>query len=115
MAKLKIDFMYSRVTGKGEGAEQSLKEALEATGAESEVVYSEINDGEEAKARRFLGSPTIRVNGVDVEYGEREPEEYNAGARFYNSPEGWRPFPHAKMVANMILEQLHRDEGPDEA
>lgn len=107
---MRIDFMYSRATGVGTEADEAMKQAIEATGVDAEVVYTEINDGEEAKLKRFLGSPTIRVDGIDVEYGEREPEEYNAGVRYYNTPAGWKPFPHAKMVANMIIEQLHRAE-----
>jgi hypothetical protein len=48
---------------------------------------------------------------VDVEYGEREPDEYQAGTRYYNSPAGWKPFPHARMIANIILEQMHKNGG----
>ena len=107
---MRIDFMYSRATGIGKEADEAMKQAIEATGVAAEVTYTEINDGEEAKKMRFLGSPTIRVNGIDVEYGEREPEEYNAGTRYYNSPAGWKPYPHAKMVANMIIEEMHRAE-----
>ncbi|MFQ5381039.1 MAG: hypothetical protein ACE5EF_05395 [Dehalococcoidia bacterium] len=102
---MRIEFMYSRATGIGEEADEAMKQAIEATGVDAEVVYSEINDNEEAKERRFLGSPSIRVDGLDVEYGEREPQEYTSGARFYNTLEGWKPFPHAKMIANMIIEQ----------
>ena len=40
--------------------------------------------------------------------GDREPDEYQAGTRYYNSPAGWKPFPHAKMIANMIIEVQQR-------
>jgi hypothetical protein len=48
------------------------------------------------------------VNGIDVEYGEREPDEYQAGTRYYNTPQGWKPYPHARLIANTILEQQEK-------
>jgi hypothetical protein len=105
---IRIEFFYTRSTGIGPEANQALKEAIEATGAEAEVAYVEVNDSEEASRVRCLGSPTIRVNGVDVEYGEREPEEYSAGTRYYNTPDGWKPYPHARLIANTIVELEHR-------
>lgn len=105
---MKITFMYSKATGRSEQAEEALRMALEATGVEADVEYIEINDSEEAKEKKFLGSPSVRVNGVDVEYGDREPDEYQAGTRYYNTPEGWKPFPHARLIANTIIEEQQK-------
>ena len=65
-------------------------------------------DSEDARDKKFLGSPSIRVDGVDVEYGDREPDEYQAGTRYYNTPEGWKQYPHARLIANTILEMQAR-------
>lgn len=105
---MNIEFMYSKATGRGAEAEEALKMAIESTGADTEVVYTEVDGMEDAKDKKFLGSPSIRVNGVDVEYGDREPDEYQAGTRYYNSPQGWKPFPHARLIANTILEQQEK-------
>ena len=105
---MKIEYQYTRASGRSEKVEEALRLAIEATGADAEVVYTEIQDSEEAKARRCLGSPTVRVEGIDVEYGDREPEEYTSGGRYYNTPEGWKPYPHAKLIANTIVEVMHR-------
>jgi hypothetical protein len=107
---MKIQFLYSRATGRGTEAEEALRLAVEATGITPEVEYIEVGDSEDAKRQRFLGSPTIRVEGVDVEYGEREPDEYQSGTRYYNTPEGWKPFPNARQIANTILEAQQRQE-----
>ena len=64
----------------------------------------EVSSNEDATAKRFLGTPSIRVEGVDVEYGERAPEEVQLGTRYYNTPEGWKPYPHPRLIANAILE-----------
>ncbi len=106
---MKIDFMYSKATGRTAEAEEALRLALEATDPTIEVVYTEVEGMEEAKTKRFLGSPSIRVNGIDVEYGDREPDEYQAGTRYYNTPQGWKPFPHARLIANTILEMQAKE------
>jgi hypothetical protein len=109
---VKIDFMYSKATGRGKEAEEALRLALEATDPSIEVAYTEIEGSEEAKEKRFLGSPSIRVNGIDVEYGDREPDEYQAGVRYYNTPQGWKPYPHARLIANTILEMQQKAQKP---
>ncbi len=107
---MRIDFLYSKSTGRGKETEEALKQAIEATEVEAEVVYTEVMDSEDAKTKKFLGSPSIRVEGVDVEYGEREPDEYQAGTRYYNTPQGWKPYPHAKLIANTILEVIAKQK-----
>ena len=82
--------------------------AIESTDPTIEVNYTEVIDSEDARDKKFLGSPSIRVDGVDVEYGDREPDEYQAGTRYYNTPEGWKPYPHARLIANTILEMQAR-------
>ena len=105
---MKIEFLYSKATGRSADAEEALRLALEATDPTIEVVYTEVDGMEDAKDKRFLGSPSIRVNGIDVEYGDREPDEYQAGTRYYNTPAGWKPFPHARLIANTILEMQEK-------
>jgi hypothetical protein len=106
---MKIEFLYSKATGRSAQAEEALRLALEATDPTIEVIYTEVDGMEDARDKKFLGSPSIRVNGIDVEYGEREPDEYQSGTRYYNTPEGWKPFPHARLIANTILEVQARE------
>jgi hypothetical protein len=106
---MKIDIYYSSSTGLQPGLQEAIKDAIEATSVEVDVNTIEIHTYEEAKAARFMGSPTVRVNGIDVEYGEMEPPEYTTGSRFYNTHEGWKPFPAARRIANSILEALQRE------
>lgn len=106
---MKIEYQYSRSSGRQSQVEEALKLAIEASGATAEIVYTEVQDSEDAKLKRCLGSPTIRVEGIDVEYGEREPEEFTSGTRYYNTPEGWKPFPHARLIANTIVEVQARE------
>jgi hypothetical protein len=57
-----------------------------AGGAELRVV--EIRELESAERLRFLGSPTVRVDGEDVEPGAKERTEYTIACRVYRTDEG---------------------------
>jgi hypothetical protein len=59
---------------------------------------------EQADARRFLGSPSIRVDDRDVEPGADARREYAFSCRLYPTPAGLRPLPreewlHAALAA----------------
>jgi hypothetical protein len=54
---------------------------------------------EEAQARRFLGSPTLRIDGRDVEPGADERTDFGMNCRLYPSEEGLRPAPSDQLIA----------------
>lgn len=56
--------------------------ALERDGIPAEVRAVEVRDLETAEAFRFLGSPSIRVNGVDIEPGRQNDPPF-FGCRTY--------------------------------
>jgi hypothetical protein len=49
----------------------------------------DVPDAESAERLRFLGSPSMRVNGVDVEPGADERHEYVFSCRVYRTPQGY--------------------------
>jgi hypothetical protein len=48
---------------------------------------------EAAESERFLGSPTVRVNGVDVDPTAAERNDFGLKCRIYRSTEGASPLP----------------------
>ena len=48
----------------------------------------EVSDPRDAQDRRFLGSPTVRVDGADVEPGASERTGFALACRVYRTPEG---------------------------
>lgn len=57
-----------------------------------------ITSAEEAEARRFLGSPTLRVQGRDVEPGAEGRTDFGMTCRIYRSAEGLRPTPSDDVI-----------------
>ena len=52
---------------------------------------------------RFLGSPTIRVDGRDVEPGADERDEFVLACRIYRTPAGLRGEPAEAWVRDALL------------
>ena len=75
-----------------------LRDALAERGVDAEVELREVRTQEEAEALRFPGSPTIRVDGADV-----DPEGASArpalNCRIYHLPDGRvSPLPSREML-----------------
>ena len=52
-----------------------------------------ITDEHEAARERFLGSPTLRINGRDVEPGATERTDYGLKCRIYRTADGLSGLP----------------------
>jgi hypothetical protein len=53
----------------------------------------EVTSPEDAAARRFLGSPSIRVNGHDVEPGADDRQTFMLACRVYRTDRGLSNLP----------------------
>ncbi len=92
-----------------DAARAVLQEAIAEAGLSVEVVETIVGSEDEARTARCIGSPTIRVNGFDVEYMEREPDERSLGQRYFNTTGGWKPVPERGMVVR-ALQRAHQLE-----
>jgi len=60
---------------------------------QAEVRLVEVPDQPAAERLRFQGSPTIRVNGRDIEPGAQQNHEYVCGCRLYQGQYSLRGLP----------------------
>jgi hypothetical protein len=68
----------------------------------AEVRVSEVPDQPAAERLRFLGSPTIRVNGHDIEPGAERQHEYVHACRLYQGPHSLRGLPEADWLRQAL-------------
>ena len=62
---------------------------LELTNAhDAQIVQRRVETPEEAEAVRFLGSPSVRVDGRDIEPGAESRTDFGMKCRLYRSPTG---------------------------
>ncbi len=66
---------------------------LEAGLTEDDIALERVESPEDAEAQRFLGSPTVRVDGVDVEPGAAERADFGMKCRLYRFAERQTPTP----------------------
>jgi hypothetical protein len=62
-------------------------------GIQAEVIEIPVESAEDAEAHRFLGSPSVRVNGRDIEPGADQRTSYALSCRMYGDggvpPRDW--------------------------
>jgi hypothetical protein len=65
-----------------------LRELLASEGIEQEIELRRVETPEEAERERFLGSPTIRIDGEDVDPMAKERRDFGLECRLYRTEEG---------------------------
>lgn len=65
-----------------------LRELLASEGIDQEIELRRVESSEEAERERFLGSPTVRIDGEDVDISARERHDFGVECRLYRTEEG---------------------------
>lgn len=83
-----VEILYFEGCPNSDAAFARVREAVASESAAADVRMVEVRDTDDAMARRFLGSPTIRVDGHDVETDARLRRDYGFLCRTYRTPAG---------------------------
>ncbi len=65
-----------------------LREVLVTEGIDGEVELRRVDSSELAVRERFLGSPTLRIGGEDVDPSARSRDDFGLKCRLYRTEEG---------------------------
>jgi hypothetical protein len=60
-------------------------------GIPADIEEVEITSPEDVERRRFLGSPTVLVDGVDIDPGARHRTDFSYSCRMYSGVSGQPP------------------------
>jgi hypothetical protein len=69
---------------------------------DAELAIRRVDTEEEAEALRFLGSPTVRVDGADVEPGAHAREDFGLKCRLYRTSSGMSGVPPAGLLEEAL-------------
>jgi hypothetical protein len=76
----------------------TLRELMASEGIEEKVELRPVKTPEEAERERFLGSPTIRIDGEDVDPGAKDRDDYGLECRLYRTEQGLVRVPPASWI-----------------
>ncbi len=108
---MKVQLIYYPDCPSHERAMELVRQALQAEGVQAEVETVRIETEAEAQRYRFIGSPTIRFNGVEVDPLPHLP--YRLTCRTFRHEDGrLSPVPSLTMLRTTIqrvLEEKRKD------
>jgi hypothetical protein len=74
-----IEILLSPGCAHADEAVNLVKKTLAELNIDAEVSEIMLESDEKARELKFLGSPTIRVNGLDIEPGAEERQDFGLG------------------------------------
>lgn len=90
---MKVEVLYFTGCPNHEALLPHLRELLAAAGVDADIELVRIEDDDTAEQQRFLGSPTVRVDGQDIEPGAAERTDFGLKCRLFATPDGLRGTP----------------------
>ncbi len=97
---MKLEVLYFDGCPSHEALMPRLRYLMAQTGVDAPIELKHVESVEAAERERFLGSPTLRVDGQDVDATAGERTDFGLKCRLYPSPDGLRgTVPDEYMVA----------------
>lgn len=82
---------------------EPLREVVRSSGVDADIELVPVEDDEAAERERFLGSPTVRVEGEDVEPGAAARADFGLKCRLFATPSGLRGMPADEWILAALL------------
>ena len=80
---MKIEILVFDGCPNSEPAKRLVRDSVDELGIDANIEIVNVVDNDDAIAKRFLGSPSIRINGKDLEIEENESTQYSMRCRVY--------------------------------
>jgi hypothetical protein len=113
MSKPLVEILYFEGCPNHEPARALVERTSAALGIETELRLVEVGDDASARRHRFLGSPTIRVNGRDIDLQPPEPGEYSLSCRVFRTEHGTSGQPDPRWLRDALRRARWPDLAPD--
>lgn len=104
MRRPRVEILYFEGCPNHESARALVEQVATQLGVRPSVELVLIPDAEAATKLRFLGSPSVRVNGRDVAPGAEERREFVLSCRVYRGESGFSGQPEERWIRKALLE-----------
>ncbi len=99
---MKIEILYFDGCPNHELLMARLRALMASAGVDAAVEMRPVESVQAAEAERFLGSPTLRVNGEDVDPSAGGRTDFGLKCRLFPTPEGLRGLPADEWVLDAL-------------
>ena len=101
---MKVELLYFEGCPSYQRLLPRLARLLDQAGIDAEPELRCVESAEAAQRERFLGSPTVRVDGRDVEPGAEQRRDFGLKCRLYHSPAGISGEPPDRWILEALSE-----------
>lgn len=108
----RVELLWFQGCGNHHAARVMLRELLSELAPGTTIDNIEATEPAIAERHRFPGSPTIRVDGRDVDPSYEDPVDYTPRCRLYWTAEGLRGVPERAWVEAALRASLERHHHP---
>lgn len=104
-AETKIRVLYFDGCPSYEPAVATVRAVVAEQNLEAEIELVRVVSKEQAVAHRFFGSPTVQINGVDIERLNDRSREPDLCCRLYNEGGALRGWPSREMIREALVSE----------
>ena len=101
---MKVEVLYIAGCPNHKPAVARVQQALQAARLSAEIQEIEVSDAAMARQVGFLGSPSVRVDGLDVEKEARATRTFGFGCRSYTGSGGRTGLPSFDLLHKALAE-----------
>ena len=106
---MKVQVLYFDGCPNHQKTVELAEDVVRELGVDANVEEVEVKGPEDAKQVRFLGSPTVQVNGEDVEPAARSRSDFGFSCRPYNG----KGMPERELIKQACLDALQESDNHD--
>ncbi len=107
---MKVEVLYSEGCPNHAPTVERVREALRSENETADVREIEVRTQAEAESLGFLGSPSVRINGLDIELEARSLKSYGLSCRTYLDGSTRSGMPSRDIIRHAIQEQKARGD-----
>jgi len=107
---MKVEFFTFEGCPNHEPALRLLRETISELKIDADIEVVFVTNNDDAMSRKFLGSPSIRIDGRDIEINEDESTQYTMRCRVYRVEIGQTGVPPKKLIRDALLRGVHEYE-----
>ena len=107
---MKIELLYFSGCPTYQETERLIADTVQSLGVPAEFDSQEVRTQEDAARLRFLGSPTVLVNGVDIDPAARASTDYGLKCRVYRNGKQFTGVPPQELLKRAIQEARNGED-----